>query len=152
MKQAAIYKVRATGVLIQDNSLLLVKQKLSNNKNWSLPGGRVEPGETLEQALIREMKEETGLDVEPIHMLYVCDVAASDNTVLHITFLVKRIGGEITLPTNEFDDNPIHDVQLVPIDKLTEYGISEKFVEIIKNDFPNAGNYMGDKSNIGLGV
>ena len=27
-----------------------------------------------------------------------------------------------------------------------------KFVEIIKNDFPNAGNYMGDKSNIGLGV
>ena len=152
MKQAAIYKVRATGVLIQDNSLLLVKQKLSNNKNWSLPGGRVEPGETLEQALIREMKEETGLDVEPIHMLYVCDVAASDNTVLHITFLVKRIGGEITLPTNEFDENPIHDVQLVPIDKLTEYGISEKFVEIIKNDFPNAGNYMGDKSNIGLGV
>ena len=152
MKQAAIYKVRATGVLIQDNSLLLVKQKLSNNKNWSLPGGRVEPGETLEQALIREMKEETGLDVEPIHMLYVCDVAASDNTVLHITFLVKRIGGEITLPTNEFDENPIHDVQLVSIDKLTKYGISEKFVEIIKNDFPNAGNYMGDKSNIGLGV
>lgn len=147
-----IYKVRATGVLIENNSLLLVKQKLSNNKNWSLPGGRVEPGETLEQALIREMKEETGLDVEPIRMLYVCDVAASDNTVLHITFLTKRIGGEITLPTNEFDENPIHDVQFIPIDELTEYGISEKFVEIIKNDFPNAGNYMGDKSNIGLGV
>ena len=147
-----IYKVRATGVLIENNSLLLVKQKLSNNKNWSLPGGRVESGETLEQALIREMKEETGLDVEPIRMLYVCDVAASDNTVLHITFLVKWIGGEITLPTNEFDENPIHDVQFIPIDELTEYGISEKFIEIIKNDFPNAGNYMGDKSNIGLGV
>lgn len=152
MKQTSIYKVRATGILIEKGSLLLVKQKLSNNKNWSLPGGRVEPGETLEQALIREMKEETGLDVEPIRMLYVCDVAASDNTVLHITFLTKRIGGEITLPTNEFDENPIHDVQFIPIDELTEYGISEKFVEILKNDFPNAGNYMGDKSNIGLGV
>ena len=147
-----VYKVRATGVLIENNSLLLVKQKLSNNKEWSLPGGRVEAGETLEQALIREMKEETGLDVEPIRMLYVCDVAASDNTVLHITFLTKRIGGEITLPTNEFDENPIHDVRFIPIDELTEYGISEKFVNIIKNDFPNAGNYMGDKSNIGLGV
>lgn len=147
-----VYKVRATGVLIENNSLLLVKQKLSNNKNWSLPGGRVEPGETLEQALIREMKEETGLDVEPVRMLYVCDVEASANTVLHITFLTKRIGGEITLPTNEFDENPIHDVRFIPIDKLTEYGISEKFVELIKNDFPNAGNYMGDKSNIGLGV
>jgi len=152
MKQSSIYKVRATGVLIENNSLLLVKQKLSNNKNWSLPGGRVEPGETLEQALIREMKEETGLDVEPIRMLYVCDVAASDNTVLHITFLTKWIGGEITLPTNEFDENPIHDVRFIPIDELSEYGISEKFVELIKNDFPNAGNYMGDKSNIGLGI
>ena len=146
------YKVRATGVLIENNSLLLVKQKLANNKNWSLPGGRVEPGETLEQALIREMKEETGLDVEPIRMLYVCDVAASGNTVLHITFLSRRVGGEITLPTNEFDENPIHDVRFIPIDELIQYGISEKFVELIKNDFPNAGNYMGDKSNIGLGI
>lgn len=152
MNRDELYKVRATGVLIENNSLLLVKQKLSNNKNWSLPGGRVEPGETLEQALIREMKEETGLDVEPIRMLYVCDVAASDNTVLHITFLTKRIGGEITLPTNEFDENPIHDVKFIPINELIQYGISEKFIEIIKNDFPNAGNYMGDKSNIGLGV
>ena len=146
------YKVRATGILIENNSLLLVKQKLSNNKDWSLPGGRVEPGETLEQALIREMKEETGLDVEPIRMLYVCDVEASANTVLHITFLTKRIGGVITLPTNEFDENPIHDVRFVPISELPEYGFSEKFIELLKNDFPNAGNYMGDKSNIGLGI
>ena len=152
MKQASVYKVRATGVLIENNSLLLVKQKLANNKDWSLPGGRVEAGETLEQALIREMKEETGLDVEPIRLLYVCDVAASDNTVLHITFLTKQLGGKITLPTNEFDENPIHDVRFIPIDELNEYGISEKFVELIKNDFPNSGNYMGDKNNIGLGV
>lgn len=150
--KSKVYKVRATGILIENNSLLLVQQKLSNNKNWSLPGGRVEVGETLEQALIREMKEETGLDVEPIRMLYVCDVEASSNTVLHITFLSKRTGGEITLPTNEFDENPIHDVRFVPINELAQYGFSETFIELIKNDFPNAGNYMGDKSNIGLGV
>lgn len=145
------YKVRATGVLIQNNQLLIVKQKLSNDKNWSLPGGRVEVGETLEQALIREMKEETGIEVEPIRMLYVCDVEASSNTVLHITFLVKRIGGEIILPTNEFDENPIHDVRFVAIEELAQYDFSKQFIDLIKNDFPNAGNYMGDKKNIGLG-
>ena len=37
------------------------------------------------------MKEETGLDVEINRMLYLCDVASSSNTILHITFLIKRI-------------------------------------------------------------
>jgi ADP-ribose pyrophosphatase YjhB (NUDIX family) len=39
-------------------------------RSWSLPGGK---RETLAGALVREMKEETGLDVEPGRLLYVCD-------------------------------------------------------------------------------
>ena len=139
--------------LIYKDDRFLLQDRVNNDwKGFTLPGGHVEMGESIVDAVIREMKEETGLDVEPIRMLYVCDVEASSNTVLHITFLTKRIGGKITLPTNEFDENPIHDVRFIPIDELNEYGISEKFVELIKNDFPNSGNYMGDKSNIGLGV
>lgn len=152
MNQDYLFSVRITGVLIEDHKILLVQQKLSDKRNWSLPGGKLERGETLEQGLIREMKEETGLDVEIIRMLYLCDVAASANKILHITFLLKRVGGKIELPTNEFDENPIHDVQFVPVSKLTEYGFSEKFMEVINNGFPNAGNYVGDKINIGLGI
>ena len=98
------------------------------------------------------MKEETGLDVEIVRMLYLCDVAASSNTVLHITFLLRRIGGEIELPSNEFDENPIHDVKFVPISELVQYGFSAKFIQVIKDGFSNAGNYVGDKINIGLGI
>lgn len=125
---------------------------MSDKRNWSLPGGRLERGETLSQGLIREMKEETGLDVEIVRMLYLCDVAASSNTILHITFLIKRIGGEIELPSNEFDENPIHDVKFVPISELVQYGFSEKFIQVIRDGFSNAGNYVGDKINIGLGI
>ena len=146
------FTVRITGVLIENNKLLLVQQKLSEKRNWSLPGGKLERGETLSQGLIREMKEETGLDVEIERMLYLCDVAASSNSILHITFLLKRTGGEIELPTNEFDENPIHDVKFVPIPELIQYGFSEKFVQIVQDGFPNAGNYAGDKINIGLGI
>ena len=152
MNQEYIFNIRITGILIENNEILLVQQKLSDKRNWSLPGGRLERGETLSQGLIREMKEETGLDVEIIRMLYLCDVAASSNTILHITFLIKRIGGEIELPSNEFDENPIHDVKFVPISELVQYGFSEKFIEIIKDGFSNAGNYVGDKINIGLGI
>ncbi|MCH5288145.1 MAG: NUDIX hydrolase [Christensenellaceae bacterium] len=54
------FQVRVTGVLIEDGRLLLVKQKLSEARSWSLPGGRLERGETLEQGVVREIKEETG--------------------------------------------------------------------------------------------
>lgn len=152
MNQDYIFNIRITGILIENNEILLVKQKLSDKRNWSLPGGRLERGETLSQGLIREMKEETGLDVEIVRMLYVCDVASSSNTILHITFLIKRVGGEIELPSNEFDENPIHDVKFVPVSELAQYGFSEKFMQVINDGFSNAGNYVGDKTNIGLGI
>lgn len=152
MNQDYIFNIRITGILIENNEILLVKQKLSDKRNWSLPGGRLERGETLSQGLIREMKEETGLDVELVRMLYVCDVASSSNTILHITFLIKRVGGEIELPSNEFDENPIHDVKFVPVSELAQYGFSEKFMQVINDGFSNAGNYVGDKTNIGLGI
>jgi hypothetical protein len=69
---------------------------------------------------------------------------------LHITFLLKKVRGEITLPINEFDDNPISDVRYVDFSSLLNFGFSEKFIDILENDFPNAGNYMGLKENIGL--
>lgn len=152
MNRNYIFNVRVTGILIENNNILIVQQKLSESRAWSLPGGRLERGESLEQGLKRELKEETGLDVQIERLLYLCDVNASDNTVLHITFLLTRTGGEITLPTNEFDINPIHDVRFVPIDDLTDYGFSEVFIQLIKNGFKESGNYVGDKKNIGLSI
>ena len=147
-----IFNIRVTGILIENNKILIVKQKLSESRAWSLPGGRLERGETLEQGLKRELKEETGLAVQIEELLYLCDVNASGNTIIHITFLVSRTGGEPTLPTNEYDANPIHDVRFVPVDELTDYGFSELFIQLIKQDFPNRGNYAGDKKNIGLSI
>ena len=152
MNQDYTFNIRLTGILIENNEILLVQQKLSDQRNWSLPGGRLERGETLSQGLLREMKEETGLEVEIVRMLYLCDVAASSNTLLHITFLLRRTGGEIVLPSNEFDKNPIRDVKFVPVSELTHYGFPEKFVQVIQDGFSNAGNYVGDKANIGLGI
>ncbi|EEL81012.1 MutT/NUDIX [Bacillus cereus AH1271] len=144
-----VMQVRVTGILIEDEKVLLVKQKVAN-RNWSLPGGRVENGETLEEGMTREMREETGLEVKIKKLLYVCDKPDASPSLLHITFLLERIEGEIRLPSNEFDHNPIHDVQMVPIKDLSHYGFSETFITLISGGFASAGSYQGLKQNIGL--
>ena len=73
----------------------------------------------------------------PVHLYY-------------ITFLLEKLTGEIMLPSNEFDHNPIHDVQMVPINELSYYGFSETCINLISGGFANAGSYQGLKQHIGL--
>ena len=145
-----IYNIRVTGILIEKDEILLVKQKIAPDRNWSLPGGRVEVGETLHESMIREMLEETGLVVKCQKLLYLCEKLDVSPPILHVTFLLEREGGTIELPTNEYDENPISDVKFVKICQLKEYGFSEKFITLVRSGFPQFGSYMGDKKNIGL--
>lgn len=43
------FQIRVTGVLVENGTILLVKQRLSKDRAWSLPGGRLEQGETMEE-------------------------------------------------------------------------------------------------------
>jgi len=75
-------------VIFEDGRVLL--QRRDDTRRWGLPGGGVEPGETVRQALIREVREETGLDVEPLRLIGVYSdpahhqiVTYPDGTVVH---------------------------------------------------------------------
>ncbi len=62
------------GVVVRDGRVLLIRRgKEPLFGRWVVPGGTVELGETLEEALVREMQEETGLRVEPLEVLTVFD-------------------------------------------------------------------------------
>jgi 8-oxo-dGTP diphosphatase len=62
--------VVAVTALITNNADEVLLQ-LSPRRGWEFPGGRVEEGEDLIQALIREVKEETGLDVEVGKLVFI---------------------------------------------------------------------------------
>jgi ADP-ribose pyrophosphatase YjhB (NUDIX family) len=142
--------IRVTGVVIEAGRILLLDQDTDTGRSWSLPGGKVEEAEPLAEALVREMREETGIDVEVGRLLYVCDHIRGDLHVLHITFEARRVGGTAGVVAGTADFRPIRGVEFVSLSDLVPLGFGERFVGLAKAGFPGAGSYMGAKSDIGL--
>lgn len=64
----------ARGIITdRDGRILLVRH--AKHKPWTLPGGHVEAGETFQQAMIREAKEELSLNIELVGMITLCQEA-----------------------------------------------------------------------------
>ncbi len=138
--------VRPTGILIENDKILLVKQQLVERQNWTLPGGALEYNETIEQCLVREMKEETGIDVRVKDLLYVCDRFRNlKHHIIDISFLVEKIDGKLDFKTfSENNGELLCEIKLVPINEIQDYGFSQKFYGLLKNNFPERGSYQGD--------
>jgi 8-oxo-dGTP diphosphatase len=62
---------------------------------WSLPGGKQEPGETLAQAVVREVREETGLDVEVGELACVVERMGVDYHYVILDYYARVTGGEL---------------------------------------------------------
>ena len=60
----------SAGIVVQDGRVLMVRRRVKEGElSWQFPAGGIEPGETAEQAAVRETAEETGLTVEAIKLL-----------------------------------------------------------------------------------
>ena len=89
-------------VILDRDRVVLVKRRFPPLAGeWSIPGGRLETGETLRAGIIREVREETGLTVEPAELLGVYDRLLRDEggRILYhyvlIDFLCRRLAGEV---------------------------------------------------------
>ncbi len=86
------------GAVVTDGRgrLLLIRRGSAPGRGrWSLPGGRVEPGETDEVALVREMAEETGLEIAVGSRLGQIELPAGDDAVYDIVDHLGRVVGGV---------------------------------------------------------
>ena len=102
----------------EDKILLIKRNTRPFVGYWALPGGRMDPGETVEQTIVREVKEETGLDT-----VIVCKVGEYvekgikddiDYEYYPTCFVVKPVGGEIKKQESEIQEIKLFSLNQLP--------------------------------------
>ncbi|MFX1565997.1 MAG: NUDIX domain-containing protein [Promethearchaeota archaeon] len=95
-RQSPVIAVDAV-ITLKDHGVVLVRRRYPPFQNyWALPGGMVELGETVEEALVREVKEETGLEVTLIRLIGVYSDPTRDprGHVISIAYLAQKVKGD----------------------------------------------------------
>jgi ADP-ribose pyrophosphatase YjhB (NUDIX family) len=121
------------GVVVRDGQVLLIRRgKEPLYGRWVVPGGTVELGETLEEALVREMAEETCLRVEPVEVLTVFDriQREGERVVYHyviVDFLCRWRSGEARAASDALD------VAWASADELPGYDLPAKALEVVQD-------------------
>jgi 8-oxo-dGTP diphosphatase len=98
---------RAAAVIIKNEKILLLHRQKSGRKYYVFPGGRSDKGETPEITAIREIKEETGLDIEIDSLLFKFDSSVFKRP--EYFFVAKNIQGEAQLGGEELEHNSPED-------------------------------------------
>lgn len=138
-------RIRLTGILLEDDQVLLVKESLREQSHWNLPGGALEMGETVEAGLCREFREETGLEVQVEELLYVTDrFKGLGHHIVDLCFKVRRVSGVPCEQPLGDDGEVLSEVRMVAVDELAAFGLSEKFAQLVRDGFPGKGGYGGE--------
>ncbi len=101
------------------DKILLIKRRTVPFKGyWALPGGRVDSGETVEQTIVREVKEETGLDIAVVSKIGdYHEQGVQDGTEYDYypaCFLVNVVGGEIKKQESEIEEIKLFSLNEIP--------------------------------------
>lgn len=98
-KRRNLVTIRVSVLIVENEKILLVKHRKNDREYWVLPGGRLEYGETFVDCALREMKEETGLDIQPQEFLFLSEAIAPDLSrhIVNVYLKASVIGGTMRL-------------------------------------------------------
>jgi len=137
------FAIRVSAVLFIGNSILLARHKRSKQEYFVLPGGRVEYGESLEEALQRELYEEAGIRPSLDRLLFVWDYLTRTRHIVNVCFLVTGV--------EHFEGKKTHEevlqaVELVQISALNYIDLRPPMNSSIQRVFDSYGQgptYLG---------
>ena len=131
-----VQKIVLGGVVVKDGKVLILQRHKDEDiypEMWELPSGKQEPLEASEQSLIREIKEETGLDVEVIMPFsvfnYQIEKPGEIKDSTQINFLVKTLNNIVILSKEH------QNYAWIELSEIEKYNLSDKTKKVIKDGF-----------------
>jgi 8-oxo-dGTP diphosphatase len=116
-------------VVVDDDRLLLIRRGHGPAAGeWSLPGGRVEGGELLAEAVVRELREETGLEVVCGDLLGWVERMGEDHHFVILDFVATLLGPDNALPVAGDD---AAEVAWVPLNDVAEHRLVDGLAEFL---------------------
>jgi 8-oxo-dGTP diphosphatase len=119
---------KVVAAIIKDKDKILIAQRNSKDHlagKWEFPGGKIKPGETPEECLVREIREELRIDVE-IGSFYDDNIYGSKDQAIHLLFYrAEIINGKVTAI--------VHDnVKWITIKELARFDFAPADIPIVK--------------------
>lgn len=112
--------------LVEDGKILLVKRGRDPGRGlWAVPGGKVRHGEPMRDAARREVREETGLDVEVGEPVWVGEYIEGDHHIVLIDFAGRLLGGALAAA----DD--ADEVRWVTLEEASDYPLTLTMYELM---------------------
>jgi len=116
---------------------------------WSIPGGKLEPGESLVEACKREIKEETGLDTDIKNIVAVVERRVEGFHYVIIDFIALLADEENSQPIPQSD---VSEARWVSLEHLVNYELVEGLVEIILRSYAVfKGDYIAGLHDVDAG-
>ena len=132
-------------IVNEKKEILLVQHKKANRYYWVLPGGRIEYGEDFATCAVRELKEETNLDVKFGKVVFLSEAIAPDRSrhIINIYATGEVLGGELKVG----DEPMLADAAYKPIlelEKITLYPpVADKIIKAYNEGFSKL-EYLGN--------
>ncbi len=126
--------IQVTCAIIEDNDQILCAQrseKMSIPLKWEFPGGKLEKGETLENCLLREIKEELGLKITILERLPSNTHKYSENKIIEL------VPFRCSLQTSEIDLKEHSKVEWAAISQLENFDWAEADIPIVQHYIQN---------------
>lgn len=123
-------------ILDNQNRMLMVKQEHEDRDIWMVPGGGIEEGENSVDAAVREIKEETGLDIEVGKLIWHVEEVSERGQRFVNFFMGRNIGGDMALGLDpEFDEDSqvLREVKFMSRQEIEE--IPVLYPEYLKDEF-----------------